>query len=98
MIASLVAFAQLFAAADPCQPLRDLQQTCACTVDLRQAEPAVVFQPAAATECRFVSVAFRFEYDARDGSYFRVYKQFPAFFSDATVTNHDRGLMASLAK
>src|SRR3982751_5970189 len=97
MIASVLACAQLFAA-DPCQLLRDLQQARACTVDLRQSEPTIVFQPAAATECRFVSVAFRYEYDSRDGSYFRVYKHFPEFFSDATVTNHDRGLVASLAQ
>jgi hypothetical protein len=96
MITPLLALVHLFTAADPCLPLLTLQQFRPCTVDLRDADPRVVFQPAAAPECRYISVAFRYEYDARSASYFRVYKHLPEFFSDATVANHDRGLMASL--
>ena len=88
MIASLVAFVQIFAAADPAGPLRDLQRSRPVRLDLRQADPRVVFEPAPPEQCRFVSVAFRYEYDRQTASYFPVYSHFTPFFSDATVENH----------
>jgi hypothetical protein len=91
MIAPLLAFVQLFAA-DPTQCFRDMQRVHEQPFDLRSDHVSVSFQPQIPITCRFESFRSHCEFDGRSGSYVQIMDDFPSFFSDATVTNRDRGL------
>ena len=92
MIASLIASIQLFASDDPAAWLSDVQRIHEAPFDLRVDRGSLVFQAALPPICYFVTYSTYMLWDPTTGSYIDVYRHFPSFFSDATVSNHERGL------
>ena len=92
MITSLVLATQMFAAGDPCAPLRDLQQVRDRGFDLRTGDGSLLFQAAKPRKIRYQSLATTALWDPWTASYIQVYVRFPSLYSDATVANDDYGL------
>src|SRR5947199_206735 len=91
MIVPLLTFGQLFSA-DPAQSLHDMQLIREQPFDLRSDHISVSFQAQISVSCRFESFRYSYQLDGRTGSYVQIMDRFPSFFSDATVSNRDRGL------
>jgi hypothetical protein len=92
MIAPLVAFVQMFASADPADYCGDLRVIPERSFDLRAGVGSLAFEAAVPAKCRYVSFSRYALWDVNTLDYIQVYRDFPSFFSDATVTNHGRGL------
>ena len=95
MIAPLLAFVQLFAIGDPAACLIDLQQMHSHTTDVWDSDPRALLDSAVSQNCRYESVRIGYMRGASRSSLIEVTIDFPSFVSDATVTNHGSGLVAS---